>query len=99
VPVPNTSANAARWVTRPKVTADLAYADASREEDDVYRDLCDYWKLLRPGGGLAGDDFAARWYGVICAVNRFARDRQAAFRTDGPPWVIRKPSRPATIPG
>ena len=99
VPVPNTSANAARWLARQGVTADLVYVDASHEEDDVYRDLSDYWRLLRPGGALAGDDFAARWYGVICAVNRFARDRHVAFRAEGQQWVIRKPARPATIPG
>jgi hypothetical protein len=98
VPVPNTSANAARWLTRQGVTADLVYVDASHEEDDVYRDLVDYWKLVRPGGALAGDDFAARWFGVICAVNRFVREHHLWFQAVGPQWVIRKPAGPATIP-
>jgi hypothetical protein len=50
VPLPNTSANAARWLARVGVRADVVYLDASHEEDDVYQDLCLYWPLLRPGG-------------------------------------------------
>jgi hypothetical protein len=91
VPVPNTSANAACWLRRQGVTADLVYIDGSHEEDDVYRDLCNYWRLLRPAGALVGDDWHAYWFGVICAVNRFARERDLSVRTSEQTWMLRKP--------
>jgi hypothetical protein len=93
VPVPNTSGNAARWLLRHRAVADLVYLDGSHEEDDVYQDLCNYWKLLRPGGALFGDDWHACWFGVICAVNRFAKERELAIYLAGPKWVLRKPPR------
>jgi predicted O-methyltransferase YrrM len=99
VPVPNTSANAARWLARQGVAADLVYVDGSHEEDDVYRDLCDYWKLLRPGGVMVGDDWHARRFGVICAVNRFARERDLPVRVAGQQWVLQKPGDGRAEPG
>src|SRR5262249_37008118 len=92
VPVPNTSTNAARWLHRQQVTADLVYIDGSHEEDDVYQDLCNYWKLLRPGGVLVGDDWHAFWFGVICAVNRFVRERDLPLQVVGQKWLLQKPS-------
>jgi predicted O-methyltransferase YrrM len=83
VPLPNTSANAAKLLARHRVSADLVYIDASHEEEDVYRDLCDYWRLLRPGGVMAGDDWHARWYGVICAVNRFVKEHRLPLEISG----------------
>jgi len=91
VPVPNTSANAARWFGRVGVLADMIYVDASHEEDDVYQDLCLYWHLLRPGGILLGDDWNAYWYGVICAVNRFAKEKRVGINIIEPHWMIMKP--------
>ena len=90
VPVPNTSANAAKWLARQRILADLIYLDASHEEDDVYQDLCNYWRLLRVGGVLCGDDWETYWYGVICAVNRFVREHELDLQISGRTWVIRK---------
>jgi hypothetical protein len=92
VPVPNASSNAARWLRRQGVTADLVCVDGSHEEDDVYQDLCGYWKLLRPGGFFFGDDWHAYWYGVICAVNRFARERDLSLQVVGQKWALQKPA-------
>jgi predicted O-methyltransferase YrrM len=92
VPIPNTSAIAARWLARQGVVADLVYVDGSHEEDDVYADLRSYWPLLRPGGVLAGDDWHVRWFGVICAVNRFAREHDLAIQFSGHQWLLCKPA-------
>jgi predicted O-methyltransferase YrrM len=91
VPLPNTSSNTAHWLQRQRIAADFIYIDGSHEEEDVYHDLCSYWKLLKPGGVLAGDDWHAHWYGVICAVNRFVRERELPLRIAGQKWVIQKP--------
>jgi predicted O-methyltransferase YrrM len=91
VPIPNTSANAARWLGRRGVSADVVYIDASHEEDDVYVDLCQYWSLLRPGGAMCGDDWDAYWYGVICAVSRFAKERGLNIQTVQHQWALQKP--------
>jgi len=90
VPVPNTSDNAAKWLAG-RVTADLIYVDASHEEEDVYRDVCNYWQLLRPGGVLCGDDWHAYWHGVICGVNRFVKENGLNLRISGPMWSTEKP--------
>jgi SAM-dependent methyltransferase len=91
VPVPNASSNAARWLHRQRVAADLVCVDGSHDEDDVYQDLCGYWKLVRPGGFLFGDDWHAYWFGVICAVNRFAREHDLALQVVGQKWALQKP--------
>jgi hypothetical protein len=91
IPIPNTSVNAARWLLNQKIPADLIYVDASHEEDDVYQDLCHYWKLLRPGGIMFGDDWHAYWYGVICAVNRFIKERGLGLQIIDQKWLTKKP--------
>jgi hypothetical protein len=90
VPVPNTSAITARLLHRRGVVADLVYIDGSHDEEDVYQDLSAYWNLLRPGGVLCGDDWHAFWYGVICAVNRFAREHELPVQVTGQKWLLRK---------
>lgn len=92
VPLPNTSDNAARLLRHHGVLADLIYIDASHEEEDVYRDVCSYWKLLRPGGVLCGDDWDAYWYGVICGVNRFASQQDLKIQSSGQMWLLSKPN-------
>ena len=93
VPFPNTSVIAARWLARHGIVADVIYLDGSHEEEDVYQDLQFYWKLLRPGGVIFGDDWTAFWYGVICAVNRFAREQKQNLRIAGDKWLIQKEGR------
>lgn len=66
IPVPNTSANAAKILTFLEVKADLIYIDGSHEYDDVKADVTNYLKLLNPGGIMFGDDHG--WPGVSTAV-------------------------------
>jgi hypothetical protein len=44
VPVPTTSAICARWLQAQNLVSDIAYIDASHDEDDVYDDMKGYWK-------------------------------------------------------
>ena len=91
VPFPNTSLIGARWFAKQKLQADVIYVDGSHEEDDVYLDLKSYWPILRPGGVLFGDDWNTTWYGVICAVNRFARERSLEIHHTPNRWILHKP--------
>jgi hypothetical protein len=90
VPLPNTSTAGARWLAQAGLLADLIYVDASHEEDDVYQDMEQYWKVLRPGGVMCGDDWALAWHGVVCAVNRFAKERELALQVLPPTWLVQK---------
>ena len=93
VPIANTSVIAARWLAHHRIGADVIYVDGSHDEDDVYRDLLEYWKLLNYNGVICGDDFKACWYGVIAAVNRFAREHDLVPQVNEPTWRFhRKPS-------
>ena len=94
VPFPNTSNIAAKWFAREKVLADFIYIDASHDEDDVYADLVHYWDLLKPNGIMLGDDWVVNWYGVICAVNRFVKERDLTLGLVESKWAIQKPSEP-----
>lgn len=94
VPFPNTSAIAARWLDRLGLRADLVYVDASHDEEDVYRDVVDYWKVLRPGGVMLGDDWSDYWPGVVQAVTRFSQEQGLPLHTEDVNWMLIKP--PAT---
>ncbi len=90
VPLPAASLIGARWMKRKKLLADVVYIDGSHEEEDVYNDLREYWPALRRGGIICGDDFTPAWYGIICAVNRFLKEKEASLQIMGATWIIRK---------
>ena len=90
VPLPTTSNIGAQWLKLNKVKADLIFIDASHEEEDVYQDLSNYWDLLKDGGVIFGDDWHSQWYGVICAVNRFAKDKNLSPRLKKDIWLFQK---------
>lgn len=93
VPFPNASHIAARWLLKAGVQPDLVYIDASHEEEDVYLDLLYYWRALRPGGVMFGDDWSPQyWPGVVNAVSQFARERGLAVHTEGVNWLLMKPA-------
>ena len=75
MPFPNTSENGYRYFKYSNITAQLIYIDASHEEDDVYKDLNNYYELLENGGVMFGDDYIGNWPGVINSVNRFAQEK------------------------
>ena len=69
-PLPQTSEGALRILNFHRVKADLVYLDASMEAGPLYRDLVYYWKLVRPGGHLIGDDYKRDT--VRAGVEKFA---------------------------
>ncbi|WP_459935735.1 class I SAM-dependent methyltransferase [Desulfonatronum parangueonense] len=91
IPFPNTSLNSSRYMVKKSILADMVYVDASHEEDDVYADLNSYWDLLKPGGLMLGDDWHVDWYGVICAVNRFSKEKCLVIQSCGEKWFLQKP--------
>jgi hypothetical protein len=93
VPFPNTSYTAYRWLKSiDGLVVDMVYIDGCHDADYVYLDIKNYWKLLRPGGVMIGDDFDAGWYGVIVAVTKFANEQNLElFVTAGNKWVLQKP--------
>lgn len=93
VPFPNTSTVGAQWLSdNPGLKPGIIYIDACHDEDECYLDISRYWPALAPGGIMIGDDFDAGWYGVICAVNRFAKEQHIQlYRSDvGNKWVLQK---------
>ena len=90
LPFPNTSENVYRYFKHNKITAKLIYIDASHEEDDVYKDITNYYELLEPGGVMFGDDYIS-WVGVKTAVDRFTKENniELDIRNEWY-WVINK---------
>lgn len=76
IPMPMTSATGAQVLAKRSVLADLVYVDGSHTFDDCWADINAYWKLLRPGGILFGDDWG--FLGVQAAALRFSDQEQIA---------------------
>lgn len=72
IPFPQTSTIAWKWFYMKEIKADLIYIDASHEYNDVVQDLNLYWKILKPGGYMFGDDYNS-WAGVEHGVNDFVK--------------------------
>ena len=91
LPFPNTSENGFRYFQYHNVTADMIYIDASHEEDDVYRDVKNYFEILNKNGVIFGDDYTNDWPGVVNSVNRFAEENGLTVTVlENNFWVINK---------
>ena len=86
-PFPQTSEIAAAFFLRAGITADLIYIDASHEKRFVYRDICDFWDVLAPGGVIFGDDFISV-EDVRDAVRQFAGERNLSVYNENEFWVL-----------
>lgn len=73
---------------------DWVYIDADHAYEAVKRDLETYYRTVKSGGFLAGDDYGQedRWFGqgVTRAVDEFA-DRCAALTIIGTQFLLEKP--------
>ncbi|MDQ2801781.1 MAG: class I SAM-dependent methyltransferase [Pseudomonadota bacterium] len=96
IPFPQTSTTAAAFLLRCGVKVDLLHIDASHEEADVLADCRAWWKVLRGGGVIIGDDYAKAWPGVVQAAHVFEREVGVKLQVGGPPpfqkWVMQKPA-------
>lgn len=91
LPFPNTSENGYRYFKYHNIKAQMIYIDASHEEDDVYRDLNNYYDLLENNGILFGDDYQKDWPGVINSVNKFAEEKNLPLEIiSNNFWVLKK---------
>lgn len=92
LPLPQTSANAARILQHHQLLFDWIYLDASHEAEDVRLDLTLYWPLVRPGGFLMGDDWS--WPAVRGAVLDFCDERRLIPVTSPHSWAVARPAAP-----
>lgn len=74
-PIINTSSEGAIILAAHKVTAPLIYIDGSHTYRACYHDICDYWKLLEPGGSMLIDDLVL-YPDVYAAVMHFCAENK-----------------------
>ena len=78
----------------PDESLDWVYIDADHAYEGVKRDLEAYFRVVKPGGFIAGDDYGHvdRWFGdgVRQAVDEFA-GRCAELTVIGTQFLLRKP--------
>ena len=90
LPFPNTSENGFRYFRDIRMTADLIYIDASHEEEDVYKDVNNFFTLLNQGGIIFGDDYMS-WVGVRTSIDRFVKEQNLTLEIlENNFWVIKK---------
>ena len=91
-PFPNTTSCARQLLTENNVMFDMIYVDAGHEEEEIFIDVSGYWKLLRPGGVLFGDDYSTHLVGVRKAVDRFRSEQglDLDLRDGNNKWIFRK---------
>lgn len=89
VPLALPTQQAASVLEFQKVQADMMYIDAAHDEPSVYTDVASYWKLLKPGGYMFGDDW--EWEGVRDAVTRFSQEQRVDLQHSGGVWSMIKP--------
>lgn len=58
---------------------DFIFIDASHDYENVLADITAWYPKLKPGGLIAGDDYAPCWGGVIQAVNEYFNNKTVFF--------------------
>lgn len=90
VPFPVPSRVAADFAAGKDLQADLIHIDAAHEYADVKEDIRLWWKIVRPGGVLLGDDYPD-WAGVKKAVDEFAQENSLKLEASKYKWWVTKP--------
>lgn len=89
-PIPTTSSIGWKYLQYYNIQADLIYIDASHEEEDVLNDIINYFKILKNGGIIFGDDYN-HWEGVKRAIHTFSDKNNLSFEIlENNFWIIRK---------
>lgn len=93
IPLSMDSISGARLLSRLGVKADMIYVDGGHVGGEVYRDLVNFWSLLRPGGAMLMDDYGdGRFQGLTDDVNRFAREQGLPLEVNGHKARLWKPA-------
>eukprot|EP00933_Yihiella_yeosuensis_P084615 TRINITY_DN99198_c0_g1_i1.p1 TRINITY_DN99198_c0_g1~~TRINITY_DN99198_c0_g1_i1.p1 ORF type:complete len:310 (+),score=37.45 TRINITY_DN99198_c0_g1_i1:76-930(+) len=82
LPFHATSTVGARWLAHKGYTPDIIFLDSAHEEDETFLELGLYYKILKPGGILFGDDYG--WEAVKNDVHRFVDQHNAIHYADNP---------------
>jgi predicted O-methyltransferase YrrM len=90
LPFRNTSSLALQLMRERRVRVDFIYIDAGHSECEVASDLAGAREIMEAGGVIVGDDFSARFQGVLQAVRRFAKNKGVRPTVEGQKWWIRK---------
>lgn len=90
VPIANTSSIGARIIKDCGLKADIIFVDGSHLEEDVYRDMKDYYPLLRDENSqMFGDDLHSE--PIERAVKRFCKDSNMSYCNIGNHfWTLEK---------
>jgi predicted O-methyltransferase YrrM len=90
LPFRNTSSLALQLMRERRVRVNFIYIDAGHSECEVASDLAGAWEIVETGGVIIGDDFSARFQGVLQAVRRFAKLKGVRPTIEGQKWWIHK---------
>jgi predicted O-methyltransferase YrrM len=74
IPLPLDSTNARNVISHLNIQADIIHIDGGHDYETVWSDVTQWWKVLRPGGILIGDDYTeggVEWPGVHRAFSEF----------------------------
>jgi Methyltransferase domain len=73
-----------------KESIDFVFIDADHADEGCYRDMVDWWPLIKSGGTMAGHDWSGGW--VKHSVNKFVKEYNVTFSTnsDWDTWLINK---------
>ena len=88
LPLPMTSFSAANWMAANGVKVDCIYLDSSHDLDESYIEVNRYFKLLRKGGIIFGDDYSQSFKGLVVSINRFASEQGLCLQTFGEKWML-----------
>jgi hypothetical protein len=91
IPMSATSLVGARWLATENFWPQLVYVDTAHEEGETALEVEMYWKILLPGGILAGDDYPG-WAAVKHDVDEFVKRRNLTlqFAPSGLTWYVVK---------
>jgi hypothetical protein len=91
-PLPISSVQGADVLQHYNIQADIIYVDAAHEYEPVKADIEKFWRLLKRGGVMFGDDYILpHWPGVVKAVNEFCKKNKLKLKIHGVMWYIFKP--------
>jgi hypothetical protein len=92
IPFPAPSKLASDYFFSKKLKFDMIHIDAGHEYEDVVDDIELWWRNIRPGGILLGDDYMDFWAGVKQAANEFSNKTGLQLFVDGTKWWVHKPA-------